>query len=542
MRFGKKAWAVVFCALSACQVVSGIAPLDIDPEPDQPDASPGTRVDPIKPAAGSGGSNGGTGATGGSAGDGRDAGPKDAGMDGGDAMPPCERPEGSECNWATECGCEENEHCQARGADAKWTCVKRGKKKLGETCSSADECDEGTCDQRVCRVYCDDASDCDQGQCLPATGEGDKLIKDVKVCWRACQAGSSDACPSGTTCQTREQDGKRASFCIPPANPCPTVENGICDEPVMCAAGTDSVDCSCDKPADVNCDHVSQCGCAQGKSCKLANTSFEPICVERVGTAKSDELCKTHDDCDDGLACTFNPYGSCHKYCADRTDCAGENDICGQVTSGGKDIPGYKICVRGCNDSSPCPANNSCVKREDGNFCEPFVPEIPGGTCNLTLQHGCETMPGTACVATEGTTTCQAHTGQLPRNSACTASSECEAGNVCMLGVCRHYCDDNALSSSSAVEGCVLGGLCTAPLLVGGDKAPFKVCIETCTSDRDCDAGLLCFVGEEGNTVGFCATPTAPCPTNNGVCDEPIPLGTGNCVAGADTADCAGSQ
>ena len=552
MRFDKTILLGSIYLLSACQVFAGTSQLtesnimsDAGPGPDTSrDAAPaeagrgggggkGGAGDEPEPVAGSGGASG-EPAVGGEGGGGS------GGMK--PEEPACEKPEGAACDLYEECGCdEETEHCQARGAEAKATCVKRGEKKIGEPCKSPDDCAEGTCDQRVCRAYCEESDDCNAGQCLPATGEGDKPLKDIKVCWRACQAGNSDSCTDGTTCQTREVDGKKASFCIPPADPCPTVEDGHCDEPVMCAPGTDSVDCSCEKADDVECNHVAQCGCRMGKSCKLSEADFKPICGEIDGAAGPDELCSSNESCGAGLACTTYDYGSCHKYCADKTDCKGEDDKCVQVTSNGEDVPGFKVCVSGCSDSNPCPPNNSCVQQEPGVFlCHPFKPEIAGGTCNLSKQRGCEATPGTACMPTATGTVCEPHNGQRPRGASCAASSECEAGNVCVAGVCRHFCDDTAPGSSDVALGCVPGGLCTAPRLSTGSDAPFKICLEPCTADSDCDTGSLCRVGEVGRRVGYCAAPMTPCPTDN-ICDEPIPRGTGSCVAGSDTADCGGA-
>lgn len=535
MRRKNSIWLVVFSLLSACQILSGTDPLEIasKPNPIEADASTGGGGSTPPPKGGNGGTAGDMMADAGPL----DAGPPDAGPDGGH----CERAEGSECNWLEPCGCKEDEICQARGADAKGTCVKPGKRKLGETCKSPDECEEGTCDQRICRAYCTDR--CDDGRCLPASGEGDKPLEGINVCWKSCQAGT-DSCQSGTTCQTRDMNGTKAAFCLPPADPCPTTEDGKCDEPTLCAAGTDSVDCSCMKAEDAECNHVEQCGCPKGKSCELADSTHKPVCAVRdIPGLQVDELCATDQSCGKGLTCTFNPFGSCKKYCADSTDCAGPNDECVQVADrDGKDVPGFKICRTGCSDANPCPANNSCVKSETGAFCRPFEPEIPNASCNLTFQLGCDGMPGAACdISPQGssyTAACVSHSGQLPAGSLCTGSaSDCEAGTLCVGGVCRRYCDPELRTAETGAPGCSLSGTCSAPRLADSTSAPFNVCFASCAADSDCDTGLQCQLSSIGHPV--CSVPmTSDCPTDNNRCDEPMPRGTGLCAPGFDSADC----
>lgn len=530
---------VVFCVLTGCQVAAGTSSLAIRSEVDA-----GPESDAGPPSAGTGGKptpTAGSGGTGGTMM--RDAGPQDAAPD---ADPPdadpCMRPEGSECNWLEQCGCEEGEICQARGADAKGTCVKAGKRELGETCKSADECKEGTCDQRVCREYCTDR--CDEGRCLPATVEGNKPSDKINVCWQSCQAGS-DSCESGTTCQTMDMNGMKAAFCLPPADPCPTTEDGQCDEPVMCAAGTDSVDCSCKKDEGAECNLVAQCGCQKGKSCEFSDKTKKATCVARPPDGVEEGgLCADDLSCKAGRTCTFNALGgSCKKYCDTSTDCSNEGDECRQVTDGkGQDVPGFKICAISCSEARPCPESNSCLKTETGSFCFPYIPEIPGAECNLTFQMGCDFMSGVACrldqSGSEISASCQAHMGQLPAGSACTSDTDCEADAACHWGTCRSFCDPKTARSDAPPVGC-LTGLCEAPRLASQDAAPFSLCMMNCASDSGCDAGLQCMSYRSFQQGGLCVRPeTTNCPTNDGKCDEPMPRGTGLCAPGFDTADC----
>lgn len=539
----KSTWLVLLCALTGCQVVSGISPLHVEEELGIEEAGKSGMAG--KPAAESGGKGGegGEGGVGGMAGSGGEAG--HAGAAGGPEMagsggvgPVCEREKDAECNFLEDCGCNDAaQHCQARGAEAKGTCVKKGKRKLGETCKSPDECEKGTCDEQICRAYCE-GDRCDGGLCLAAKGEGDKPLANVKVCWNTCQPQNKDSCASGTACRTREIDGATPSFCMALAAPCPTTEDGTCDEGITCAGGTDSVDCNCKKPEGTECNLVDQCGCGKGKSCGVDNVSEKAMCGT-TGIGKNNEPCANSTSCEAGLSCVFNPYGSCRHYCNVSTDCEGMLDACTPVSNReGKEV--FKVCATGCSDTMPCPAGNSCIKQSTGSFCRPFVPELSGGQCNLSGQLGCDTMAGTACALVEGadkklTTQCIMRTGTIPKGAACKLNSECENGTICELGVCRHYCDVNKKLGDGSKFGCGDGEQCVDTSTA--DQPRPGICLAECTANSDCSAGLSCWKSKFGK---ICIQPlTTDCPKEDKQCDEP--QGTGLCAAGYDTVDCMGT-
>lgn len=543
MRIAKSLGVLGLAFMAACQVASGIAPLEIageggsSPEPHRSDAS--MKIDSDTAAgmsarAGAGDSAGMSGA--GMGGAGMTGG---AGV-GGDMSPPCDRKEGDECRWLNECGCKDPQHCQARGTDAKGTCVKRGDRKIGQTCKSPDDCHDGTCDEQVCRKYCDDR--CDDGKCLPATSPDNKPIADVKVCKVTCQAGSQSDCQDGTTCQVREANGTKTAFCLPPADPCPTTEDGKCDEPTTCAKGTDSVDCSCEKPEGAMCNPIGKCGCPKGKSCEISSSGAPSCDVRPSPGLKVGEFCQDDPSCGPSSTCTFNPYGTCKAYCSTNSDCPGMIDRCLPVRdNNGKDVPGFKVCLPGCSDSVKCPEHHACVTDSDGSSCRPFKPEIPNGQCSLTLQVGCESQAGTSCFfgkddSNQWISGCIKWPGTVPTGGPCGANGDCESGHACVDNVCKHFCDVKER------VGCNQGSCNTVSF--GGSDSPFGACTLPCTSDTDCVSGLHCaqLKLSETTTIKTCqlTMPLANCPTNNGRCDEPAPKGTGLCAPGADMADCMG--
>ena len=492
-------------------------------------------INPVMTAGISGGGQGGAGELGGSGGGGA----------GGTTPPPkaCEKREGDECRWLDEaCGCMEPQHCQVRGDAAKGTCVKRGERKLGETCKSPDDCREGTCDQRVCRSYCEDS--CDDGKCLAATGADNKPIAGVNVCWKSCQVGTQDGCAKGSTCQVRDINGMKGAFCLPPENPCPTTEDGNCDEPTYCAVGTDSVDCSCEKAEGAMCSPVGKCGCPKGESCEISSSGALSCDTRKPDGVQVWGFCKDDPSCAASSTCTFNPYGTCKPYCETSSDCPGKLDSCLTVRDSlGKDIQGFKVCTPGCSDTVKCPEHHACVAGDDGPFCRPFKPEIPNGACSLTLQIGCEANPGTSCSPAqnekrEWITVCAEARGTVPRGGPCGVSGDCESGHLCVDHVCKRFCD------SKENVGCDQGHC--GGVSSGATAAPFGACSPSCTTDMDCVSGTHCGPMKVGDTktINTCqlTTPlTTTCLTNNNRCDEPAPRGTGLCAAGSDVADCMGT-
>jgi hypothetical protein len=458
----------------------------------------------------------------------------------GGAVPPPEdcpdKAEDAECDFLEDCGCaDEAMHCQARGADAKPTCVKRGKKELGERCEKPDDCREGTCDQKVCRAYCEDS--CDGGRCLHATDASGKAIDKLNVCWQACQVERAQSCSEGLSCRVLEIEGSKGAFCTAPLNPCPTVEDGKCDEPDICATGTDAFDCSCTKPEGQSCDPVSQCGCnkKRGDTCRFDNKGKAGCGVP--GKLSVDEICKEYSDCGPGLGCTFLVRGTCTKYCRENADCPGKTDTCIQVTDDARDIPGYRVCRTGCGDVMQCPEHHECVEPDrDSPYCVAYEPELPGAQCNLTYNLGCETQPGTSC-ALDGvskTAVCSSKAGSGQDRDLCRSNTDCAAGFGCLSHRCTAFCD-----RKSALTFCDDPAAVCEPW---DKESSLGMCLRPCNSDPECGAQGKCSdIGlEDGNKI--CThVPYSMCPANlvgDSVCDEPT--GSGLCAAGTDTADCMG--
>lgn len=463
-----------------------------------------------------------------------------AGAAGGTLMDDSECPtEGDAvCNWIEDCGCAEGEHCQARGAEARATCVSRGDKQLGQRCTTPDDCAEGTCDEHICRPYCDER--CDGGRCLPAAATADSAAPHASVCWLSCQVGSHDSCPEGLTCQVTVVGDDKAAFCLPPADPCPSVKDGICDEPTLCAPGTDAFDCSCDKPEGAECNPLAQCGCPEADVCRI-DIAGKPVC-EKPGPQQSGQWCEDSSECAAGLGCVGFPYATCKPYCATPKDCPGGSDTCVSVIDENEeDIGGYKVCFTGCSDMMSCPASNTCVEYPEGPLCIPYRPEIEGAQCSLTWQLGCEAQQNTSCFPVAGagpgnlTASCVPLTRRLPAGATCAYVDDCDEGLVCQSHVCRYFCDPNRRADGCDQGTCI-------PAKSDGVALDFGFCAAACVDDSDCDQGQTCaeLRSPAGAKTCLHVPMTTDCPVNDGRCDEP--QGTGLCAEGFDTADCGGAQ
>jgi hypothetical protein len=171
----------------------------------------------------------------------------------------CPLARGAECDLVRQCGCPDGQRCQVAEGAGGPTCTEPGSLAPGSACQSA------------------------------------------------------AACPAGQTCD----DG----VCGAPKDPCPSVEDGTCDEAKgtgRCAEGSDAKGCGCQPSLpDATCDLVTQCGCAKGRTCMPE--AGGAICTEpRTSSTEIGDRCTTNEDCRAGLACN---YGTCQPFCATDREC-----------------------------------------------------------------------------------------------------------------------------------------------------------------------------------------------------------------------------
>lgn len=496
----------------------------------------------------------------------------------------CQVPEGKACNPVGQCGCPEDQHCQALGDDATPTCSAPGKNEAGSGCGSPSDCPKGqTCDRGSCRDYCRRDEDCDQGSCLPAAGPDGKPMTNLNVCWKSCE-DDQVKCPGGTTCRSLKTPlASTGKYCVAPLDPCPSVEDGVCDDPrgtKACAKGTDDKDCECDpKLRGAQCDPVEQCGCKLDSSCEAMLDLASSDKVQQIGARCTpwgagdlNQTCTNTSDCQRGLFC--HPQLSvCTRYCSADVGCPGgaclplpnqdnvslgycltacnrdsgkpcsDKAVCATLDpapSGKQSAPGdYCVAPR----STDCPHDGVCDEPKGTGRCaagfdfeDCCKPPDPGSVCDPVDQCGCEQQPGTQCQHVTGSTKsmCQPEGKQEPGSKCTSDMGQCPAGYHCMFNVCRKYCDEPNDCGKA-------GSLCVPGVDAMGNRLPrVGACWMPCdyTVEGSCPSGTTC--ARTSAVLSFCIVPFSPCPADhvgNGQCDDTRPGGSRYCAMGTDP-DC----
>lgn len=162
-----------------------------------------------------------------------------------------------------------------------------------------------------------------------------------------------------------------------------------------------------------SCDHIAQCGCAEGENCRF-DARKPPSCFPAGPSAES-EPCTIPSDCGVGLTCA---YDVCTRMCQSAADCNGHGE-CVDAELDGVAVDGLRFCMEQCDPVLP----DSCYQTPTtGSNCQPCG---SGRMC----------MPGprlARCVATSN--------GRAREpGSACTDHSECFAAE-CYAGTCLRWC------------------------------------------------------------------------------------------------------
>lgn len=183
--------------------------------------------------------------------------------------------------------------------------------------------------------------------------DGGEPEGDDPVCAISCDA--LRPCPDGQMCA----DG----HCAYLLDPCPTMDDGTCDEPGAdgsgaCARGTDARDC-CGLAALPNsrCHPVTQCGCRDHRRCTWSED--RAVCITQGyvavgGPCTSDAACSGASTCANGV---------CASYCGFGEPCY--NDAHCRLLNGGPIAYCYPACDfetgQGCAAGAQCIAPGHCA-------------------------------------------------------------------------------------------------------------------------------------------------------------------------------------
>lgn len=327
----------------------------------------------------------------------------------------------------------------------------------GVTCGTGDNCCSGACSDPLsdelhcgaCGTACNVGEDCADGICCPAgqsncsgacadlqadpdhcgscnnacdTGE----VCDAGVCGTACGAGLTDC---GGSCVDLQTNSSHCGACD---NAC-TYDNaqGVCSAGSCGLGACDNPWGNCDNNDENGCEHdlsadLQNCGVC-GNACSFANASA--ACV--AGACVMGACDQGYGDCDD------NPATGC------------EADLSLPGTCGD--------CDTACSYDH---ATAVCSQGVAGATCEIGACDTGWGNCDANDQNGCETD------VREDVNHCGA------------CGNPCQAGEVCMAGVCTGECPAGQTKCED-----VCADLQTSALHCGS-------CDTACSPGEECRAGV----------------------------------------------------
>jgi hypothetical protein len=427
-----------------------------------------------------------------------------------------------------------------------------GKKKNGQSCSEAGECEstqcvDGVCCESSCQGSCRScALPASPGRCVNvATGAPDPRGTCVDEGNASC--GHDGVCDGGGACRkypvgtecgsatcnqgsaTAASTCNQAGQCVaPPSHTCsPYVCNGSvcfagCTKDADCVAGNFCVNGSCGKkPNGAECSAGGECesgGCAQGVCCNSACTAACRSCA----LPSSLGLCTPVPDLspDPQEQCQVTAQPSCGTTGA----CLG--GACAVYAKGLACKAAVCASTSSETPTSACDGQGNCVAPADRS-CGTFVCTF--GACMSSCGRDSDCVAPNTCVSSS--------CGLKSNGSPCTQADQCSSG-FCTEGVCC----DSACSDATAGGLCksckVTGRVGTCSLVPPGQPEPRQRCLASdpaagdCSNDGTCNGNGAC---RPWSTVTGCrqATCTGTTFTPAANCD-----GVGHCPS-VSSSDCA---
>jgi Cys-rich repeat protein len=357
-------------------------------------------------------------------------------------------------------------------------------------------------------VECRDNAMCPTGLCLP---DG--------TC-AAC--GPNAACPQGQLCGANGQcrDGCETpiagcpvgQFCLSGSSACVECTNDaqcgpgrVCDANHMCRAGCSSANPNCMSGTVCDADAGTCVGCLGNQDCSappVCNPATHS-CVSCLGDSDCHGAGAPHCDTSTNtcVACNLDPEcgpgAVCRNHacipgcsmtnpnCAAGKVCDVPLGQCVECLSDANCHPGASRCEAAAHRCVEClPSNDNCPV---GNYCR----------ADFVCERGCKT--GANCPS-----------GQCVNHSctACTADSQCAAGNVCDNGTCIAAC--------SSTNHCGTGNTCCGMHCedLQNDRNNCGACGNVCGSAQSCCGGQ-CVGLDTNSNCGACGN---ACGSGQGCC------------------------
>ena len=441
----------------------------------------------------------------------------------------------------------------------------------GNSCTSDDSCQAGTCVGGPSTCQCQTTADCagleDGNAC------NGKLVCVSSACVLdpttivTC-AASSDPCQVNSCNPT-----SGACTAQPAANGLACTDGSACTQSDTCqagvCAGANPVQCTaldqchtagvCNPTTGVcsNPNKVNGSACGDGNACTQTDTCQSGTCVgaNPVACAALDQ-CHDVGTCDPSTGQCSNPAKANGGACSDGNACT-QSDTCQAGTCVGG-VPITCTAIGQCYDAGTCnPATGICSNPPkangsacgDGNACTQ-TDTCQGGTCTGANPVTCSALSQCHDVGTCNPSTGQCSNPAKANGSGCSDGNACTQSDTCQSGSCT---GGNTVTCSAQSQCHNAGtcdpstGQCSNPTKTNGSGCnDGNACTQTDTCQSgSCTGGntVTCGAQSQCHTAGTCDPATGQCSnptkTNGSGCND------GNACTQSDTCQsgsCAGGN
>jgi hypothetical protein len=414
-----------------------------------------------------------------------------------------------------------------------------GKRKNGQVCQNADDCESGQCvDGVCCESSCTGACrSCNlpgsPGQCLNVgitTSDPHKICVDLGVgkCSTNGLCDGQGACQlyaSGETCGPDSCDSGRNTYYPAPicnaSGQCPNARERQCD-PYLCNGSSCFRSCTTDAQ------------CSPGNVCAKGSCGLKIIGTE----------CDQASECSSG----FCAQGVCCDSACD-TACkacnlAATNGTCSEVTGGVPDPQG-KCAV---TPSSTCGTTGTCQKGQ----CERWAQGLRCGQASCPSNQPSQVTPASLC---DGQGVCKASANQSCGGFACangackvtcttaTEAQDCVSPATCVSGSCGLKVNGAACSNASQCQSgfCTEGVCCNSACTDATTGGLCRTCKGTSTSPAGTCSNVNAGSADPKSRCAASNAANGDC-SNSGVCDGAAKCQAWSASTGCRKESCAAGQ
>ena len=274
-----------------------------------------------------------------------------------------------------------------------------------------------------------DGEGCDDGNTTSGDGCSDTCAKETAnpVCGNGTRE-TGEACDDGNA---TANDGCSPSCAVETICGNGTRETGeACDDGNTTSG--DGCSAACQVETTSACGLVPQSGCSGATpACDLEDDG-DTACRAVTSMGTSNNHCTTKTACKAGYTCLGDGNAAhtpwCGRFCNTDADCLGTGSRCViDITSGGI-FTGARVCTNACDPyaDTGCPSGMGCIPRNtagsDYTDCRYMGEKFEDDACTATTECG----SGLVCVGPVGATTCK-YTCIVGNASTCLTGEVCTA-------------------------------------------------------------------------------------------------------------------